>query len=126
MKDKIVYVLLTIGLVWGAIACEDKDFEGIISNTDDYVSDTGGDYYEGGGIDVSHYDRARAFPGLVDTLKERRLEEAIVKIDLSRNSIASDKVNLKAVAPAIYSTGLYAGQHGALCRCRRENNSDVG
>ena len=109
MKDKIVYVLLTIGLVWGAIACEDKDFEGIISNTDDYVSDTGGDYYEGGGIDVSHYDRARAFPGLVDTLKERRLEEAIVKIDLSRNSIASDKVNLKAVAPAIYSTGLYAG-----------------
>ena len=50
MKDKIVYVLLTIGLVWGAIACEDKDFEGIISNTDDYVSDTGGDYYEGGGL----------------------------------------------------------------------------
>lgn len=38
MKDKIVYMLLTIGLVWGAIACEDKDFEGIVSNTDDYVS----------------------------------------------------------------------------------------
>lgn len=109
MKDKIVYMLLTIGLVWGAIACEDKDFEGIVSNTDDYVSETGGDYYEGGGIDVSHYDRARAFPGLVDTLKEKRLDEAIVNIDLSRNSVASDKVNLKVVAPAIYSTGLYAG-----------------
>lgn len=109
MKDKIVYMLLTIGLVWGAIACEDKDFEGIVSNIDDYVSETGGDYYEGGGIDVSHYDRARAFPGLVDTLTERRLDEAIVNIDLSRNSVAPDKVNLKAVAPAIYSTGLYAG-----------------
>ena len=46
MKDKIVYMLLTIGLVWGAIACEDKDFEGIVSNTDDYVSETGGDFFD--------------------------------------------------------------------------------
>lgn len=45
----------------------------------------------------------------MDTLKEKRLDEAIVNIDLSRNSVASDKVNLKVVAPAIYSTGLYAG-----------------
>lgn len=60
MKEKIIYILITI---WGVIACEDNDFEQIISATDDYTSETGGDYYEGGGIDVSHYDRARIFPG---------------------------------------------------------------
>lgn len=70
MKDKIVYILLAVWGVWGATACEDKDFEQIISATDDYTSATGGDYYEGGGIDVSLYDKARIFPGLVDTLTE--------------------------------------------------------
>lgn len=53
MKDKIVYILLAVWGVWGATACEDKDFEQIISATDDYTSATGGDYYEGGGIDQS-------------------------------------------------------------------------
>ena len=62
MKDKIVYILLAVWGVWGATACEDKDFEQIISATDDYTSATGGDYYEGGGIDVSLYDKARIFP----------------------------------------------------------------
>jgi hypothetical protein len=35
MKDKIVYILLAVWGVWGATACEDKDFEQIISATDD-------------------------------------------------------------------------------------------
>ena len=38
MKDKIVYILLAVWGVWGATACEDKDFEQIISATDDYTS----------------------------------------------------------------------------------------
>lgn len=109
MKDKIVYVLLAVWGVWGITACEDKDFEQIISATDDYNSETGGDYYEGGGIDVSLYDKARIFPGLVDTLTEKRIDETVVNIDLSYRSVAATNVNLSITSPAIYSTGLYAG-----------------
>ena len=119
MKDKIVYILLAVWGVWGATACEDKDFEQIISATDDYTSATGGDYYEGGGIDVSLYDKARIFPGLVDTLTEKRVDEQVVNIDMAYRSAKAVNVNLAMTSPAIYSTG-------ALCRCRRENNSDVG
>ena len=86
MKDKIVYILLAVWGVWGATACEDKDFEQIISATDDYTSATGGDYYEGGGIDVSLYDKARIFPGLVDTLTEKRVDEQVVNIDMAYRS----------------------------------------
>lgn len=106
MKEKIIYILITI---WGVIACEDNDFEQIISATDDYTSETGGDYYEGGGIDVSHYDRARIFPGLVDTLTEKRIDEASVDIDMTYRVVAAANVNLSITSPAIYSTGLYAG-----------------
>lgn len=106
MKEKIFLILLT---VWGVIACEDKDFEQIISATDDYTSETGGDYYEGGGIDVSHYDKARVFPGLVDTLTEKHIDEAVVNIDMAYRAVVADNVNLAAASPAIYSTGLYAG-----------------
>ena len=96
-----------------------KDFEQIISATDDYTSATGGDYYEGGGIDVSLYDKARIFPGLVDTLTEKRVDEQVVNIDMAYRSAKAVNVNL---------SNDFSGylQHGALCRCRRENNSDVG
>lgn len=109
MKDKIVYILLAVWGVWGATACEDKDFEQIISATDDYTSATGGDYYEGGGIDVSLYDKARIFPGLVDTLTEKRVDEQVVNIDMAYRSAKAVNVNLAMTSPAIYSTGLYAG-----------------
>lgn len=109
MKDKIVYILFSAWVVWGGIACEDQDFEQIVSATDDYLSESGGDYYEGGGIDVSHYERARIFPGLVDTLTEKRVDEAIVNIDASRRVIMAADVNLTVTPSAVYSTGLYAG-----------------
>ena len=109
MKDKIFYILIAVWGIWGIIACEDKDYEQIISATDDYSSDTGGDYYEGGGIDVSHYDKARIFPGLVDTLTERRINEAVVNIDMAYRTVSASSVNLSITSPAIYSTGLYAG-----------------
>lgn len=109
MKNKIFYILIAVWGIWGVIACEDKDFEQIISATDDYSSETGGDYYKGGGIDVSHYDKARVFPGLVDTLTERRIDEAIVNIDMTYRTVLAANVNLSITSPAIYSTGLYAG-----------------
>ncbi|WP_303010885.1 M60 family peptidase N-terminal accessory domain-containing protein [uncultured Bacteroides sp.] len=109
MKKKLIYMLFVAGLAWGAVACEDKDFEGIVSATDDYVEETGGDYYEGEGIDVSLYSRARIFPGLVDTLTEERKAEVMFPVEMSRLSVDASSVNLKITPSPIYSTGLYAG-----------------
>ena len=37
------------------------------------------------GIDVSMYDKARLFPGLVDTASEYRIADTVVYLDLSVN-----------------------------------------
>ena len=109
MKNKLVYFLFATWMVWGGTACEDKTFDEFVSGTGDYTSETGGDYYEGEGIDVSHYDKARTFPGLVDTLTERRLDEATLAIDMSLPAVDKSKVGLAYTPLAVYSTGLYAG-----------------
>lgn len=109
MKDKLVYFLLVVWMIWGGMACEDKNFDEFASATGDYTSETGGDYYQGGGIDVSHYDRARIFPGLVDTLTEKRLEETVLEIDMSHQTADNSKAGLVYTPLPVYSTGLYAG-----------------
>lgn len=109
MKEKLVYFLLVAWMIWGGTACEDKNFDEFVSGTGDYTSETGGDYYEGEGIDVSHYDRARTFPGLVDTLTEKRLDETILAIDMSYPMVDKSKAGLTYTPLSIYSTGLYAG-----------------
>jgi len=60
-------------------------------------------------IDVSLYDRARIFPGLVDTLKERRIADTTISLDLSKVVVTAKDLGSTAVPQPIYSTGLYAG-----------------
>lgn len=60
------------------------------------------------GIDVSLYEQARIFPGLVDTLKEERVETTIV-LDLNKNYTDSITLKVRKVPEPIYSTGLFAG-----------------
>ncbi len=69
------------------------------------------------GIDASMYEKARVFPGLVDTLKERTVKDTAISLDLSLKYVdmvdagfkykySSEK---KEFPNPIYSTGLYAG-----------------
>jgi hypothetical protein len=61
------------------------------------------------GIDVSMYNHARIFPGLVDTLTERRVADTLISIDLSRRYLAPNVLKAMHTPEPIYSTGLYAG-----------------
>lgn len=61
-----------------------------------------------GGIDVSMYEKARIFPGLVDTAKEERIN-ATIELDLNKQYIDSITLGVSKVPQPIYSTGLYAG-----------------
>lgn len=107
---RVLYLIWSACLILGLYACEeDRDFEEFVSSTDDYTSEAGGDYYTGGGIDVSMYNQARVFPGLVDTLKEERLDEATIELDMKRRYVSASALGLTQVASPIYSTGLYAG-----------------
>lgn len=58
-------------------------------------------------IDKSMYERARVFPGLVDST-EVRLQDAVVSLDLSKQYIPALKLGIQVVPQAIISTGLYA------------------
>ncbi|MDR1716093.1 MAG: M60 family metallopeptidase [Prevotella sp.] len=106
---KITYIILAACFIACLGGCEDKDYEMMESSTDDYIGESGGDYYEGDGIDVSMYAKARIFPGLVDTAVEKRLDEKILYLDLTHRNVAASDVNMVALPPAIYSSGLYAG-----------------
>jgi hypothetical protein len=106
---KIVYTVLAACILAGNNSCEDKDYELIASATDDHTSESGGDYYSGEGIDVSMYEKARIFPGLVDTLTEERLDNVALTLDLTRRYVSGASVNLISVPSPIFSTGLYAG-----------------
>ncbi|KAA6339564.1 hypothetical protein EZS27_012505 [termite gut metagenome] len=59
-------------------------------------------------IDVSMYDKARLFPGLVDTLTEERITTTLV-LDMSRQYVDASTMGMAHVPEPIYSTGLYAG-----------------
>ncbi|MCD8317952.1 MAG: discoidin domain-containing protein [Paraprevotella sp.] len=69
------------------------------------------------GIDVSMYEKARMFPGLVDTLVEHRIADTLVSFDLSRVYAGMKNLCLSTLSSSdtkeapqpIYSTGLYAG-----------------
>lgn len=61
-----------------------------------------------GGIDVSMYEKARIFPGLVDTLKEKRIDVTI-ELNLSKRYSDPRLLGVVQTPEPIYSTGLYAG-----------------
>jgi peptidase M60-like protein len=72
-------------------------------------------------IDVTMYERARVFPGLVDTLTERRTADTAISLDLSRQGTDAFISGIKAPPLPIYSTGLYAGA-GELVTITVDNN----
>lgn len=72
-------------------------------------------------IDKSMYSEARIFPGLVDTLKERRIDTTVV-VNMEQpyvsghdlglyapSKLSSSYANFERVPQPIYSTGVYAG-----------------
>ncbi|MDO4162807.1 MAG: M60 family peptidase N-terminal accessory domain-containing protein [Bacteroides sp.] len=70
------------------------------------------------GIDVSMYEQARIFPGLVDTLTEMRID-TIVTFDLSKTYVDNSSAafaqiygsdgRIESLPQPIYSTGVFAG-----------------
>ncbi|PCH70305.1 MAG: hypothetical protein COC06_05310 [Bacteroidales bacterium] len=60
------------------------------------------------GIDQSMLDKAFVFPGLVGD-NERRIQDTVIRLDLSYKYVSPEKLNITMVAEPIYSTGLYAG-----------------
>lgn len=60
-----------------------------------------------GGIDISMYEKARVFPGIVDTVHEE-LINASIEIDLNKTYIDPIAIGVLGVPKNIYSTGLYA------------------
>lgn len=60
------------------------------------------------GIDVSMYESARIFPGLVDTLVDNTVNMTLT-LDLTKKYIPSYELDMQQVPRPIYSTGLYAG-----------------
>lgn len=84
-----------------------------------YDIESGTDEYKGDGpnvtvdttlaIDVSMYERARVFPGLIDTLVEHRIADTTITLDLSKVVVPAMEMGVTATPQPIYSTGLYAG-----------------
>lgn len=106
-KKSLGYLFLLCFFVQG---CEVGYEYDIKSGTDDYKGNESNVTIDTlSSIDVTMYERARIFPGLVDTLKERRIADTAISLDLSRQGIDAFTSGIKATPPPIYSTGLYAG-----------------
>ena len=81
----------------------------IESGTEDDTADsTNVTIVTGEGIDVSMYESARIFPGLVDTLVDNTVN-TLLALDLSKRYIPAYDLDVQQVPRPIYSTGLYAG-----------------
>lgn len=105
MKYNIFIISIFITLL---CACHEAGSD-IESAFDDHVYDDANITVEtNNSIDVSMYDQARIFPGLIDTALTVRTDTTVV-IDQSRRYISASQLNLAFVPEAIYSTGLYAG-----------------
>lgn len=121
MNKNLLYTFILFLLGGSVLAgCLDVEYEydaenGFDTNTSDSSSVTVDTLQ---GIDASMYEQARIFPGLVDTLKEARIDTTVV-FDLSKRfvdrktlgfgSIISSSNAVELLPQPIYSTGLYAG-----------------
>lgn len=109
MKNKLFYILQIVisCFIWGG--CDIAYKYDIESGTDDYTADEPNvSVKTESGIDVSMYEQARIFPGLVDTVKEERIDATVV-LDLTKRYVDAYTLGMQQVPKSIYSTGLYAG-----------------
>src|SRR5690606_6389042 len=108
---KIIHVLFGfILLVWMVPSCDVAYKYDIESGIDEYKGDGSNVTIDTSlAIDVSMYERARVFPGLVDTTTERRIADTTIQLDLSKVYLSPQELGVTATPQPIYSTGLYAG-----------------
>src|SRR5690606_13578945 len=107
----IIHVLFGfILLVWMVPSCDVAYKYDIESGIDEYKGDGSNVTIDTSlALDVSMYERARVFPGLVDTASERRIADTTITLDLSKVAISAMEMGVTATPQPIYSTGLYAG-----------------
>src|SRR5690606_18429635 len=80
---KIVSSFILIG--WIAQSCDVAYQYDIESGTDEYTGDESNVSIDTTmAIDASMYDKARIFPGLIDTAVERRIADTTISLDLSK------------------------------------------
>ncbi len=105
----IAGVLLVAGSLFGSCSPTEWDAE---NGWDTNKGEEGNMIDSIQGIDLSMYDKARVFPGLVDTLTEVRVDTT-VNIDMSKRYVNSRSIGFytetEVMPQPIYSTGLYAG-----------------
>jgi hypothetical protein len=109
---KKIYTLISIAILFSFIfgSCNFEYEYDIESGTDDHTSGSSNVTIDTlSAIDVSMYNQARIFPGLVDTLTERRIIDTTLMFDLNLQYIDPYILQITAVPEPIYSTGLYAG-----------------
>lgn len=98
-----------LGGIFMFSGCEDNDFDfdngwdGNVSDSSHVTVDTVL------GIDVSMYEKARLFPGLVDTATERRIADTVLYCALNLKKFTEGGLYFYNPPQPIFSTGLYAG-----------------
>lgn len=116
----IAFVLMAAGQLLAGCDATDNDFDnGWDTNRTD-SSNVTVDTLQG--IDASMYEKARVFPGLVDTAKEVHVKDTVISLDLSKKYKSMVALNMKwqyasssrnsdtrEMPQPIYSTGLYVG-----------------
>lgn len=118
---KIVSSILLIG--WMVQSCDVAYQYDIESGTDEYTGDESNVSIDTTlAIDVSMYDKARIFPGLLDTAVEHRIADTTIQLDLSKVYLSPQELGITATPQPIYSTGLYAGP-GELVIVHVEGNA---
>ncbi len=110
MKKINFYIVTTSLLMSLLVGCNigyQYDIEsGIDENTSDSSSGGSTDLSE---IDVSMWEYAAIFPGLVDTTKEVRVRDYALELDMTKRYVSATSLGVNQVPDPYYSTGLYAG-----------------
>lgn len=107
MKKNFFYIGMMIAcLMVGCDVAYEYDIEsGIDENTSDGTS---GDSQSMSEIDVSMWEYATIFPGLVDTAKEVKVKDYMLELDV-KPYVAANVLGIKQVPAPYASTGFYAG-----------------
>lgn len=119
MKRTLLYIVAGLSILSATVSSCDTDYDldipdGWDTNKGDESNVTVDTLI---GIDASMYDKARIFPGLVDTLREAHID-TVLHLDLSKTYV--DRETYRFTSPVIanrgenmpqpiYSTGCYAG-----------------
>lgn len=119
MKRTLLYIVAGLSILSATVSSCDTDYDldipdGWDTNKGDESNVTVDTLI---GIDASMYDKARIFPGLVDTLREAHID-TVLHLDLSKTYVEREAYRFTSpvignrgenMPQPIYSTGCYAG-----------------